>query len=220
MDKNYSYDYVHNTDVYVHQRKDMFRINTDTALLANFMRIEEGDKILDIGTNNAALLLVAATFHPSYLYGAEIQHDAVKLANYNLKDCVIPFKILEGDVTKMALPIVDVIVCNPPYFKVSENSNVNESDYLKIARHECYLPFDRLCQVVASSLQQKGRFYLVHRADRIAELISIMHEHRLYVRTLQFVYDKNKEEAISVLVEAIKDGGHNVHVLEPITNDR
>ena len=73
-----------------------------------------------------------------------------------------------------------------------------------------------MCKQAASTLQEKGRFYLVHRADRIGELMKELLQHRFGVRTLQFVYDQNKEEAITVLIEAIKDGGHHTHVLPPI----
>ena len=114
MNDHYTYDYIHGTTTYVYQRKDMFRINTDTSLLAAFMQIKQGERILDIGTNNGALLAVAATKQPAYLYGVEIQEAACKLAEHNLKDCGVPFTILAGDAGNMTLPKVDVVICNPP----------------------------------------------------------------------------------------------------------
>ena len=68
-------------------------------------------------TSNGALLAVAATNQPAYLYGVEIQEAACKLAEHNLKDCGVPFTILAGDAGNMTLPKVDVVICNPPYFK-------------------------------------------------------------------------------------------------------
>lgn len=220
MKETYTYDYVHGTTTYLHQRKDMFRMNTDTSLLANFMQIRKKERVLDIGTNNGALLAVAATKHPAHLYGVEIQEEACVLAAHNLKECGIPFTIIHGDASKMKLPAVDVVVCNPPYFKVTKNANLNESLYLRIARHECYLPFPLLCEKASQALQEKGRFYLVHRADRSGELMKELLLHRFSVRTLQYVYDPSKPEAVSVLIEALKDGGHHTHVLAPITLSR
>ena len=110
---------------------------------------------------------------------------------------------------------MDVIVCNPPYFKVHETSNLNESQSLQMARHERFLTLDTLCRRVQELLDEKGRFYMVHRASRIAEIAYTLKQHRLEIRTLQFVYDVNKEEAVSVLVEAVKDGKVNAHVLPP-----
>ena len=52
--ENYTYDYINGTDIYLYQHKKMFRINTDTALLAQFMKVKKGERVLDIGTNNGA----------------------------------------------------------------------------------------------------------------------------------------------------------------------
>ena len=212
----YSYDYIHGTDVYLYQRKDMFRVNTDTSLLAGFMRIKEQERVLDIGTNNGALLCVANQAKPEWLYGIDIQEAAIEVAQKNMDHHGIHnVTLLCGDVCETALPKVDVIVCNPPYFKVNADRNLNDSASLQMARHERFLTLEKLCAKVSSLLDEKGRFYLVHRANRITEILLALKEHRLEARTLQFVYDENKEEAISVLVEAIKDGKANTHVLAP-----
>lgn len=216
MKKEYTYDYVNGTDVYLYQKKGMFRINTDTALLAHFMRIEKGERVLDIGTNNGALLAVAAKYAPSMLYGVEIQDEAAKLAKYNMEHLGIENAIiLSGDVRNMSLEKVDVVICNPPYFKTEEDSHINLSYELATARHETYLTLDELCKKVSEVLQEKGRFYMVHRANRICDIIEALRRHRLEPKSMQFVYDEAKEEAISVLVEACKDGKANLHVLTP-----
>lgn len=216
-----TYDYIHGSTVSLYQRKDMFRINTDTALLANFMKIKASDTVLDIGTNNGALLLMAATFHPQHLYGVDIQEEAIELASYNMAHHGIEnVTLLTGDICELTLPKVNVVVCNPPYFKVEANSNVNESPSLQMARHETYLTFDTLCEKVSKVLDEKGRFYFVHRANRFRELTSILAMNRLETRTIQFIYDRNKHEAVGVLVEAVKDGKVNAHVLEGIYVER
>lgn len=212
----YTYDYIHGTDIYLYQRKDMFRTNTDTALLAQFMQIHEGDRVLDIGTNNGALLLAASKYHPSFLFGIEIQEEAVKLAQYNMiYHQIYNYEIMCGDVCEMALPKVHVVVCNPPYFKMHEQSNVNVSHSLKTARHEVFLPLHVLAEKMGGALDTKGRAYIVHRANRIGDILATFQQARLQVRTLQFVYDQNKTEAISVLIEFVKDGNVNCHVLPP-----
>ena len=137
--EDYTYDYINGTDIYLYQHKKMFRINTDTALLAQFMKVKKGERVLDIGTNNGALLLAAHRYAPSYLYGIDIQPEAIAVAEKNMEHHHI--------------------------------TNV----------------------VLAYTLKQ----------------------HRLEIRTLQFVYDANREEAVSVLVEAVKDGRVNAHVLLP-----
>lgn len=221
MKKEYTYDYVNGTDVYLYQKKGMFRINTDTALLAHFMRIEKGERVLDIGTNNGALLAVAAKYQPSVLYGVEIQEEAAKLARYNMEHLGIDNAvILCGDVRNMELEYVDVVICNPPYFKIEEESHVNISYELATARHETYLNLDELCEKVSEVLQEKGRFYMVHRANRICDIVEALRAHRLEPKNMQFIYDEAKKEAVSVLIEACKDGKPHLHVLEPKTIKR
>lgn len=217
----YSYDYLHGTDIYLFQRKDMFRINTDTALLAEFMVIKKDERVLDIGTNNGALLLAAARYKPSRMYGIDIQQEAIALANYNMQHHHLHnVELISGDVRTTPLEKVDVIVCNPPYFKVDENSHLNESEALRMARHETYLKLADLCNRISCLLDEKGRCYMVHRANRIAEIISLCCTYRLAIRTLQFVYDQQKDEAVSVLIEMVKDGKVNTHVRLPIYLDR
>ena len=214
------YNYIHDSDVYLYQRKDMFRMNTDTALLAHFMRVESDEVILDIGTNNAALLCYAALSKPKMMYGVDVLKEACELADFNLKDRGIPYQIICDDICNVILHDIDVIVCNPPYFPYDENSNSNESIYLKTARHEYMLKLDDLCNKVSKLLKDKGRFYMVHRANRIQEIMNTLSKYGLYVKVMQLIYDENKEHAIGILIEAYKDSGYHTNVLKPIINVR
>lgn len=220
MNNNYTYDYLHGTDIYLYQHKNMFRINTDTALLAAFMQIKKGEHVLDIGTNNGALLLAAAHKGAGKLIGIEIQKEACQLANYNLSSCDIPYEIIEGDVTYLKMPQVHCVICNPPYFPTPVDGHRNENESLCIARHETYLNFDTLCEKASQALQQKGRFYIVHRSERIGELITTLYKHRFCISQLQFVYDEQHENATAVLIEAIKDGKRKTQVLPSKTLKR
>ncbi|MCR0524856.1 methyltransferase domain-containing protein [[Clostridium] innocuum] len=214
--EEYTYDYINGTDIYLYQHKKMFRINTDTALLARFMTVKKGERVLDIGTNNGALLLAAQRYEPKHMYGVDIQKEAIQVADMNMRHHNITnVTLLAASIHEAQLEKMDVIVCNPPYFKVHDTSNLNESQSLQMARHERFLTLDTLCRRVQELLDEKGRFYMVHRASRIAEIAYTLKQHRLEIRTLQFVYDVNKEEAVSVLVEAVKDGKVNAHVLPP-----
>ena len=213
MKDNFTYDYLHGTDIYLHQRKDMFRINTDTALLAQFMEIHKDEIVLDIGTNNGALLLAAAKKGAKSLIGIEIQKDACELARHNLSTCGVPYEVIEGDVSYMKMPYAHCVICNPPYFPTPPSGNRNQNEALCIARHEKYLSFETLCEKASQALQTKGRFYLVHRSDRLGELISILYQHRFCLSKIQFVYDPSHDCSTVVLIEAIKDGKRKTQVL-------
>lgn len=211
-----TWDYLPGTDIYLSQRRDMFRMNTDTALLGNFMRIEAGDRVLDIGTNNGALLLYANRFHPGHLTGVDIQEEACALARENLAfHHVEHADVLHGDILKMKLDYVDVVICNPPYFKVSDPKQMNDNKALSYARHEVHLKLSDLCVKVAELLQENGRFYMVHRADRIIDIVDELRKNQLEIKKIQFVYDENVEDARGVLIEAIKAGNVYCTVLRP-----
>ena len=206
-------DFLPNTDIYLFQRKDMFRMNTDTALLGNFMKIKEEESVLDIGTNNGALLLYASRFTKGKLIGVDIQEDACQQAIKNLDyNQITNYEILCGDVLNLELPKVNVVVCNPPYFK---NCNVNGNEKKRIARHEIFLPLSKLLEKVSSLLEDGGRFYMVHRANRLQDILYYMRENLLEVKTIQFIYDESKKEAIGILLEAYKRGLPNCCILSP-----
>ena len=202
-----THDYLPNTNIYLYQRKDMFRMITDTALLGQFMIVKENESVMDIGTNNGALLLYASQYTKGKLIGVELQKEACELAIRNLEENHIKdFEILCEDISQVEIEPVDVIVCNPPYFKVQNDSHVNINEYKKIARHECYLTLESLCQSVSRLLKDKGRFYLVHRSDRIVDLCVELRKNDLEIKTLQFLRDCENENAHGVLIEAVKGG--------------
>ena len=79
-----SFDYLPDTNIYLKQRKDMFRVNTDTHLLGNFMLVKKNESVLDIGTNNGALLLYASRYTDD-LSGVDILKEAIELAAFNME---------------------------------------------------------------------------------------------------------------------------------------
>lgn len=207
---NMTYDYLPGTDIYLHQRKDMFRMNTDTALLGHFMKIKEDERVLDIGTNNGALLLYASLYTKGKLIGVDVQKEACELAQMNLNEHHIKdFEIIHADIKDVVCEPVDVIICNPPYFKVTSDKQLNVSDYKRIARHECYLTLEVLCSSANRLLKEKGRFYLVHRSDRLVDICVEMRKNELEIKTLQFIRDCENDMAHGILIEAVKQG--NVH---------
>lgn len=216
MEEDFTLDYLPNTKIHIYQHKHMFRMNTDTALLGNFMHIQEEEVILDIGTNNGALLLYANQYHPKFLIGVDIQPEACALARKNmLYHHIQNVKIIEGDIKQVNLEKVDVIVCNPPYFKAFDLQRVNKKETIRIARHEVFLTLEELTLCVHNLLKEGGRFYLVHRSDRIMDIMHILREHQLEIKRLQFTYDEYKEEARGVLIEAVKGANSGCKVLSP-----
>lgn len=209
-----TFDYLPGTQLYLFQKKQMFRNNTDTAMLGHFLEIKEGESVLDIGTNNGALLLYASLSKANLFIGVELQEEACELARYNLSLHHIDANIIHCDIKDVHDLKADVIISNPPYFKGPDNRV--EMTSRQIARHEFFLSLETLIASIHELISENGRCYIVHRADRITDIIHLFQQYHMKVKKIQFIYDEAKTEARSVLVEARRHSKSGCKVLNPI----
>ena len=196
------YDYLHyHPDYKVAQHKDMYHFNTDTCLLGEFIKIKENETVLDVGTNNGALLVYICK-KGGIATGIEIQGEAIEVAKLTLKANDITATLINSDFTLWNENIkFDVIVSNPPYFDSQTERQRNKSKYIELARHEGSLNLNSLCENIALHLKETGRAYLVYRPNRLKQLEEAFNKHNLFIKEYQLVYDHRKSEAKSVLVE-------------------
>ncbi len=214
-------DYLPGTELMIEQHADMFRMNTDSKLLGQFMKVKKNDRVLDLGCNNGVLMLYASLHQPKFLYGVDLFEQALELAEKNLKDNGIHnFELICADAADAKLPQVDVVVCNPPYFKTVDEQRKNDNPYRAAARHEGSLTLEKLMIACDKALSDHGHLFLVHRPLRITEIFSEALKTSLRPRTMCLVFDENKEEAVSVLLEFHKNYKGDLHVLKPITIKR
>lgn len=213
-----SFDYLPETTLEIKQRKDMFRINSDTHYLGKFICVKEDESVLDVGCNNGALLLYASLFHPKVLVGIDYFQEALTLAQENMKHNQVEAEFIHTKIQNFNHSPFDVIICNPPFFKVNENSNVNvnESEYLRVARHEEMLTLEELFIHVRRLLKDEGRFYLVHRTMRLTEIVEEALKNGFKIKRLKPIYDENREHSTSCLFEIIKGKNNQVLVEKPI----
>lgn len=209
-----SFDYLAGSSLYLFQKHGMFRNNTDTAMLGQFMEIRKGETVLDIGTNNGALLLYASLQGAGSCIGVEIQEEACELAAFNLQLHQIDARILAGDIKDVSGIKADVIVSNPPYFPAPD-ARVKPTSR-QIARHEFYLDLETLIQCISELIAENGRCYIVHRADRICDLVALLQQHSMEIKRMQFVYDEAKADARSVIIEAKRHAKSGCRVVKPI----
>lgn len=214
----YMKNYLPNHDIYLKQRRDMFRFNTDTALLGEFMKCRKGDSVLDIGTNNGALLLYANIHEPGLLCGVDVFDEALELCEDNLKSNHINnYELYNSRVQDFKHEPFDVILCNPPYFHNTESGKMlNENEFMRVARHEVNLKMEELFVAVSRLLKDDGTFYMVHRANRLDDILKYGEMYHLGITNIQFVYDENNEYAVQILVEANKNLCHNITIRKPI----
>jgi tRNA1(Val) A37 N6-methylase TrmN6 len=200
----------------------MFNFSLDSVLLAHFVFIPTKAKVIvDFGTNNAAIPLILSQLTKAKIIGVEIQEEAVILAqkNIELNQLTEQVSIVQQDIKEYTLDNeskVDVVVCNPPFFKVDEKSNLNESEYLKIARHEIKINLEQLIRAASRILENNGRFALIHRPDRLIEIIELMKKYQIEPKRLRLIYPKKASEANMVLIEGRYQGRSGLRIESPL----
>ena len=203
------------------QRKDMFNFSLDTVLLANFCTLNKDlNQIIDFGTNNAAIPLLLSKRTDKKIIGVELQEEAVSLAKKNviLNNLEDQIEIVHDDIKEYVKNAqkVKLVVCNPPFFKVGERSHLNDNEYLQIARHEIKNNLEEIVQSAAMILDNKGRFAMVHRPDRMIEIINCMQKYDIEPKRIRFVYPKVGKESHIFLIEGMYKGNKGVKIEAPL----
>jgi len=214
-------DYLPNhKDIKLYQDDEMFCINTDTFALGEFLNIYKQDTVLDIGTNTGALLLYASRFNPKKLIGLDINRKALELAKKNLElNNISNYELVNGDANNYLSEEVDVIICNPPYFK-SRAQDRGQNEYLRLAKHEENLPLSNLIRTINRNLKCNGKLFFLFQTSRLFDVYEEFKKNNLVIKELKYVYDINKEYSNVVLIKAVKCGKNGVNVLKPLIIER
>ena len=208
-------------DLKIIQRKDMFNFSLDTVLLANFCTItKDVKKIVDFGTNNAAIPVISSRRTNKPIIGVEIQKEAVELAkkNITLNNLDDQIEIVHSDIKEFVNDSIKVglVVCNPPFFKVDEDSNLNDNEFLTIARHEIKINLEEIIKSAAKILDNRGKFAMVHRPQRMIEILNLMQKYDIEPKRIKFVYPKYNKESHILLVEGIYKGKKGLKIEPPL----
>lgn len=203
------------------QSEDGFRLGTDSMVLADFARPKKGARVCDLGTGSGAIsLLLLARDKSLRVTGVEIQKHLADLAQSNaamsgLSDC---FTVLEGDLREIRtlLPMggFDCVVSNPPYFPV--NSPAAKEESAAIARTELCCTVMDVCKAAAWLLPTGGKFYLVHRPERLSDVLCALRENGLEAKTLQFVRHSAQSKRSFLLLESVRGGKSGLSILDDL----
>lgn len=202
----------------VFQLKD-HAYNLDSVLLADFIKITKDMKdIHDFGTGQGVLLLYVSLKTTIPLYGYEILKPLADIAVKNVihNGLESRIEIRHQDIKTLTLKAVDCIVSNPPYFKVTKDIAVAKNPTRALARHEFNVELEELLKIVSRSLKYHGTFYLIHRADRFEDIVSLASKVSLKPKIVQFVHPYVDSEANQVLIKFSKQGGSGLHIYPPI----
>ena len=204
------------------QDPEMFSFSIDSMILGYFATINKKvNNIVDFCTGNAPIPLYLTLRTKAHITGIEIQKKVYELAlksvKMNNKDNQI--SLLNEDLKGISSRIkerVDLVTCNPPFFKLNETSNINKSEYKTIARHEVKITLEECVYEASKILSTGGYFAMVHRPDRLVEILEVMKKYKLEPKRLQFIYPKIDSEPNHILIEGIKDGNPGLKVLKPL----
>ena len=207
----------------IYQDDESLKFSLDSVLLANFVTIKPTDKmIIDLCSGNAPIPMLLSFRTKARIFGVEIQKKIFKLGYDSIYENKLDkqIELLNMDVLKipdeMKSERFDIVTCNPPYFKYDLNSLVNENESMKIARHEICIKLVDVIKVSRYLLKNGGTLALVHRPERMVEIIKLLQEYGFEPKKIRFVYPKINKNANMILIEAAKNGKSGVKIESPL----
>lgn len=215
-------DELHRNGYYIIQNTKKFCFGMDAVLLSGFARVKEKEVALDLGTGTGIIpILLEAKTEGEHFTGLEIQEESADMASRSvaLNHLEERIDIVTGDIKDASelfgASSFDVITTNPPY--MIGNHGLSSSNQAKaIARHEILCTLEDILSQSAKLLRPKGRFYMVHRPFRLAEIMNKMIAYGIEPKRMQFVYPFVDREPNMVLIEGLLGGNSRLKVEKPL----
>ena len=207
------------------QDSEGFMFGLDAVLLSHFAagQVRRGESVIDLGSGNGIIpLLMEKACGASHFTGLEIQEKPVELAQQSLGLNGLEEKItiVQGDIKKVpelfAKHSFNVVVSNPPYMALDGRQAQNEKLEKSIARHEVLCTLEELIAAAEYLLHSHGRFFMIHRPERLPEIFDCLLKHRLQPKRMQLIQPYADQAANLVLLEARKDARAGLKNLLPL----
>ncbi len=222
LKENERLDIIPGTKLNIIQNKNRFSYGIDAILLTSFIKIQKGSHVMDLGTGTGIIpLRLQGLYEPGRIIGVEIQQDMVEMATRSVYMNQLEDKI---DIINMDLKDIpsrfkkstfDIITSNPPYIKRGSGI-VNPNKNFALSRHEISCTLEDIMRIAQYLLKNKGKLYLVHRPNRLSDIIWTAREYGLEPKTIQFIYPKANQAPNLLLLECIKGGNIDLKIEKPI----
>lgn len=203
------------------QSNEIFSFSMDAVLLAHFPSIPSKGKIIDLCCGNGVIPLLLSNKTKGQIFGVEIQKKVVDMAirSIEINNLTNQIIIIHGDIKDspnvLGRGIFDLVTVNPPYLQLNgQDKNIN--DHVAIARHEISTDLTEVINTSSQLLKVGGRIAMVHRPSRLADIITSLRNKKLEPKRIRFVHPYKSKEANMVLIEAVKYGGKELHILPPL----
>jgi tRNA1Val (adenine37-N6)-methyltransferase len=204
------------------QKIEGYRFSVDPLLLTNFVQINEGESVIDLGTGSAVMpLILSERSKAKKIVGLEIQKEMIDMAGRSIKLNRLNKKIeiVECDIRKVkdkyATETFDVVISNPPYIPV-KNGKINPQEEKAIARHEIMANLEDVVLAAKHLLIPNGNLFLVYPANRAVDLLQTLRTNGLEPKQIKFVHSNDNSAAKLTLVKAVKNGNPELKVLKPL----
>lgn len=205
------------------QNANGYCFTSDSVILANYVKAKKSDKIVELCAGGGVISILLSAKTPfNKIIAVELQAGLAELAKRNVELNNLTQKIevknisLQNAPNKLGKNAFDVVVCNPPYTKNPHEKNLNEE--ICIARHEICMTLKELIISAKDLLNYGGKFYFVHRAERLDEIMDLLKQNEFTPKEISFVYPKQNKDAYLVMIKAVKNAKGGVKVLPPIYN--
>lgn len=215
-------DELHRNGYRIIQDKGRFCFGMDAVLLSGFAKVKPDEQALDLGTGTGIIpILLEAKTDGRHFVGLEIQEESADMASRSVAYNGLEEKIeiVTGDIKDASnifgASSFDVITTNPPYM-IGQHGLKNEENAKAIARHEILCTLDDVLRESAKILKPGGRFYMVHRPFRLAEILSAMVQYRIEPKRMRLVYPFVDKEPNMVLIEGLRGGRSRMTVEKPL----
>ena len=194
------------------QNKEGFCFGIDSVLLSDFAKnIENNSLVLDLGTGTGIIpILLCGKTNLKKVIGVEVQEKIAEMAKRSIKlnNLEDRFQVINENILNLnkiyKKQTFDVVVTNPPY-KKKNSGIINENHEKLISRHEIEANLEDFIKVSKDLLKDKGEFYMVHRPERLVDILSIMRKEKLEPKVLRMVYSNKNKEPKLVLIKGIKN---------------
>ncbi len=202
------------------QNPDYFCFGIDSVLLANFVESNSiKNKIVDLCSGSGVIsIIISQKKKCDKIYAVELQDEMYELLDKNIKYNDLNEKIIgiKSNIKEFSLKEkVDIVVSNPPYKKIGTGT-INENKVKYVARHEVECTIEDIFTTASRLLKQKGKLYLVHKPQRLTDLIAVARNYNLEPKKIQFIYPNITSQPSIVLIEYVYFGGNEMRVLPPI----
>lgn len=204
------------------QNPEWFCFGTDAVLLSDFARVRKNERVVDLGTGTGVIpILIYGKYTPSEIIGVEIQDEVAEMAerSVELNNLGDKIKIYKGDIKDCYKHIgtnkFDVVVSNPPYQKPN-GGLISPQDKKAISRHEILISLDELIFTAGKLLKDGGKFFMIHRPERLKDIILSLDKNRFNPKRIRFIHPFVHKKPTMLLIEAAKFGGDFLTIEEPL----